>query len=96
MAVDLLRKAEQKRERFRHTRFRMNEILGELLLTERLYMEKIYFSPAEVAEILGVTRETIYNGIKSGDIPSYKIGRLRRISEEQIKEALRGFNATVI
>ena len=66
----------------------MNENLGELLLTERLYMEKIYFSPAEVAEILGVTRETIYNGIKSGGIPSYKIGRLRRISSEQIQLAL--------
>ena len=59
-------------------------------------MNKTYFSPAEVAGILGVTRETIYNGIKSGVIPSYKIGRLRRISEEQIEEALRGFNATVI
>jgi len=59
-------------------------------------MSKTYFSPAEVAGILGVTRETIYNGIKSGVIPSYKIGRLRRISEEQIEEALRGLNATVI
>jgi excisionase family DNA binding protein len=59
-------------------------------------MSKTYFSPAEVAGILGVTRETIYNGIKSGLIPSYKIGRLRRISEEQIEEALRGFEATVI
>ena len=59
-------------------------------------MEKIYFSPAEVAEILGVTRETIYNGIKSGDIPSYKIGRLRRISNEQIDMALSRFSETVI
>jgi len=59
-------------------------------------MSKTYFSPAEVAEIFGVTRETIYNGIKSGVIPSYKIGRLRRISEEQIDEALKGFETTVI
>jgi excisionase family DNA binding protein len=59
-------------------------------------MIKSYFSPAEVAQILGVTRETIYNGIKSGVIPSYKIGRLRRISEEQIEEALRGYVSTVI
>jgi excisionase family DNA binding protein len=59
-------------------------------------MSKTYFSPAEVAELLGVTRETIYNGIKSGVIPSYKIGRLRRISEEQIDQALRGLQATVI
>jgi excisionase family DNA binding protein len=59
-------------------------------------MSKTYFSPAEVAQILGVTRETIYNGIKSGLIPSYKIGRLRRISEEQIDEALRGYGSTLI
>jgi excisionase family DNA binding protein len=59
-------------------------------------MSKTYFSPAEVAQILGVTRETIYNGIKSGLIPSYKIGRLRRISEEQIDEALRGYKSTLI
>ena len=59
-------------------------------------MSKTYFSPAEVAQLLGVTRETIYNGIKSGLIPSYKIGRLRRISEEQIDEALRGYKSTLI
>jgi excisionase family DNA binding protein len=59
-------------------------------------MSKTYFSPAEVAELLGVTRETIYNGIKTGAIPSYKIGRLRRISEEQIDFALTKSNSTVI
>ena len=62
----------------------------------KVLMNKTYFSPAEVAQILGVTRETIYNGIKSGLIPSYKIGRLRRISEEQIEEALKGYVSTVI
>jgi excisionase family DNA binding protein len=51
-------------------------------------METIYFSPAELAEKLGVTRETIYKGIKSGAIPSYKIGRLRRISNVQFENAL--------
>jgi excisionase family DNA binding protein len=59
-------------------------------------MEKNYFSPAEVAEILGVTRETIYNGIRAGDIPSYKIGRLRRITVEQLNSALTKSNSTVI
>ncbi len=51
-------------------------------------MQEKYDSPAEVAEILGVTRETIYNVIKSGDLKSYKIGRLRRISTSQIQDAL--------
>jgi len=51
-------------------------------------MQEKYHSPAQVAELLGVTRETIYNVIKSGDLKSYKIGRLRRISSTQIQEAL--------
>jgi excisionase family DNA binding protein len=59
-------------------------------------METIYFSPAELAEKLGVTRETIYKGIKSGAIPSYKIGRLRRISSEQLNIALKGAASAVI
>ena len=58
-------------------------------------METIYFSPAELAEKLGVTRETIYKGIKSGAIPSYKIGRLRRISNNEFQEALAKQNAVI-
>jgi excisionase family DNA binding protein len=58
-------------------------------------MEMKYYTPADLAEILGVTRETIYNGIKSGSIPSYKFGRLRRISADQISQALRENHATV-
>jgi excisionase family DNA binding protein len=60
-----------------------------------IYMEMKYYTPADLAEILGVTRETIYNGIKSGSIPSYKFGRLRRISEEQVTKALKGVEVTV-
>ncbi len=51
-------------------------------------MQEKYHSPAEVAGILGVTRETRYNVSKSGDLKSYKIGRLRRISTSQIQDAL--------
>jgi excisionase family DNA binding protein len=58
-------------------------------------METIYFSPAELAEKLGVTRETIYKGIKSGVIPSYKIGRLRRISNIQFEKSLEAQNEVI-
>jgi excisionase family DNA binding protein len=58
-------------------------------------METIYFSPAELAEKLGVTRETIYKGIKSGVIPSYKIGRLRRISNIQFERSLEAKNEVI-
>ena len=59
-------------------------------------MQEEYFSPAQLADLLGVTRETIYNGIKSGAIPSFKFGRLRRISSSQIDQALRGRKSEVI
>jgi len=59
-------------------------------------METKYYTPATLAALLGVTRETIYNGIKSGSIPSYKFGRLRRISEEQVARALKEHETTVI
>jgi excisionase family DNA binding protein len=58
-------------------------------------METIYFSPAELADKLGVTRETIYKGIKSGAIPSYKIGRLRRISNTQFEKAIAAQNEVI-
>ena len=47
-----------------------------------------FYSPADVAHLLGVTRETIYNGIRAGTIQSYKFGRLRRISDQQLQLAL--------
>jgi len=58
-------------------------------------METKYYTPADLAELFGVTRETIYNGIKTGSIPSYKFGRLRRISEEQVTKALKEPEVTV-
>ena len=58
-------------------------------------METKYYTPADLAALLGVTRETIYNGIKTGSIPSFKFGRLRRISAEQVTKALKETEATV-
>ena len=50
-------------------------------------MEK-YLTPAEVAEIMGVTRETIYSMICRGQLMSYKFGHKRRITESQIQHCL--------
>jgi excisionase family DNA binding protein len=40
---------------------------------------KLLLTPAEAAELLGVGRTTIYELMNSGDIPSVRIGRARRI-----------------
>ena len=50
-------------------------------------MEKL-FSPAEVAIMMGVTRETVYAMISRGQLESFRFGRSRRISESQIQNAL--------
>jgi len=47
-----------------------------------------YFTPAEVAMRLGVTRETVYSLISRGQLDAYRFGRARRITERQINECL--------
>ena len=42
-------------------------------------------SAQDVAEMLGVSKSTIYNLIKNGDITSYKVGRKVRFTEDDVK-----------
>ena len=42
----------------------------------------------EVAEILKVTRRTIYNYVKAGKIPATKVGHQWRVTEQALKEFL--------
>jgi excisionase family DNA binding protein len=44
---------------------------------------KTYLTTSEVAQILGVTRVTVFRRIKSGDIKAQKIGRNFAIPAEQ-------------
>ena len=46
--------------------------------------EKILFSPAETAIILGIGRTKVYEFLKNGDLPSVTIGRSRRIHAKDI------------
>lgn len=48
-----------------------------------------YYTPAEVAEILKVKRQTVYTWIREGRLQADKIGRTRRISEAQLQEFLK-------
>lgn len=43
-------------------------------------------STQEVAEILNISKNTVYELIKRGDLPSYRIGRKVRIDEKDIEE----------
>ena len=55
-----------------------------------------YFTPAEVANRLGVTRETVYSLISRGQLDAYKFGRSRRITEQQLVQCLNRRNEDVI
>ena len=39
----------------------------------------------EVAEILNITKNTVYEMIKRGELPSYKVGRKIRIDRADIE-----------
>lgn len=48
------------------------------------------FSLKQVAEILGVHRNTIYNMVVRGEIKAVKVGRDFRITEEEVKRLKEG------
>ena len=45
-----------------------------------------FHSLEEVAEIFGVNYQLIYKLVKSGELPSVRIGKIFRVSEVQLKE----------
>ena len=49
-------------------------------------MDIKFYSLEEVAEIFGVDYQLIYKLVRSGTMPSLKIGKLYRVSEIQLKE----------
>ncbi len=56
-------------------------------------MSEKSLSPVEVAAELGIAKNTVYELIKRGEIPSYKIGRKIRVRYSDI-ELLRGERST--
>ena len=45
-----------------------------------------FYSLEEVAELFGVNYQLIYKLVKSGELPSIRIGKVFRVSEIQLKE----------
>lgn len=60
-------------------------------MTEPTTVARIAYSPAEVAEMLGITTETVYRMIRRGEIKARKVGsRNYRILNEDISQYLEG------
>ena len=51
--------------------------------------EMIYLTPEEVAKKLRVTTGTIYNLIKRGELPAFRVGAQWRIPAEEINDMLK-------
>ena len=49
-------------------------------------MDIKFYSLEEVADIFGVNYQLVYKLVKSGELPSIRIGKIFRISEPQLKE----------
>ncbi len=57
---------------------------------ERRRLEDVHLlTVAEVAEILRLSRMTVYRMVNSGVLPALKVGRSVRIPEESVDEYLR-------
>lgn len=47
----------------------------------------------EVADILKVTKRTIYNYLKAGTLPAVKMGKSYRVTEENLREFIGGLSS---
>lgn len=52
-------------------------------------MERVFLTADEVAEALCVGRAKVFDLIRNGDLVSVKIGRLRRVHAEAVREYAR-------
>ena len=58
-------------------------------------MDKLLVSPEEAAELLGVGRSTVYDLMRTLELPSVKIGRARRIPTVALREFVEHLPVTV-
>ncbi|MBR2425296.1 MAG: helix-turn-helix domain-containing protein, partial [Lentisphaeria bacterium] len=49
-------------------------------------MDIKFYSLEEVADLFGVNYQLVYKLVKTGELPSVRIGKIYRISEPQLKE----------
>ncbi len=52
-------------------------------------MADVYYTPEELAAMLKVTRQAIYNWVQQGRMEAVRIGRTVRIPSEEVERVLR-------
>lgn len=59
-------------------------------------MNSTSLTPLEVAELLKITKNTVYELIKRGELPAYKVGRKLRIDKEDIDNYIKSQKSSSI
>ena len=49
-------------------------------------VDKLAYSPTETAQVLGISRPTVYTLLKRADFPAFKLGSRTLISVEGLRE----------
>lgn len=57
--------------------------------------EDRWLSVVEIAEYLGVRRETVYKWLERKDMPAHKVGRLWKFKRDEVDQWVRGGKATI-
>jgi excisionase family DNA binding protein len=65
-------------------------------LMETLAMSDRWLSVEEIAEYLGVSKDTVYAWISKRNMPSHRIGRLWKFKSEEVDEWVRSGGAADI
>ena len=52
-------------------------------------MDKLTYSPTETAQVLGVSRPTVYQLMKRADFPAFKVGSRTLVSAEGLRAWVR-------
>lgn len=61
-----------------------------LVPTARAAVERIAYSPAEAAQALGCTRQTVHALINRGELRRYKVGRLTKLNAAEVHALVGG------
>ncbi len=67
----------------------LKQAVSEANVTRPLTLTEGLLTAAEVARILQISRSMVYYLVRRGDLPSVKIGRLRRIHRDDVQEYFR-------
>jgi excisionase family DNA binding protein len=57
-------------------------------VTKRPFTEARLLTVSEVANLLRVSRMTVYRAIKDGDMPALRVGRSYRLREDDVDDYL--------